>query len=321
MVHKYTCPSCLVEFSTEHKSKIYCSVRCKQRAKDARRQRRDGDCAHCGAAFTQSGPGRRRSWCYDCLPPFGESNCDKAYHSRATALKKFVESGVHLSCCGVHPVKMKSPRYGVGCCVRCGDQYNRRSLVGVGGSYCGPCSLEARRMWRRAERFASVEADCAWCFKSFTGRAGKRFCSKNCRSSAVAHNKVWKRMDSCIIPTCFECCSPMPFVGSNQGTPLCRNCSISRKGASEVRRRECVSAGTAGINWKSVGERDGWFCHLCGKRVKAVPGGAHEPNGANVDHLIPISAGGKHEWSNVAISHRSCNVSRGAKGVAQLRLA
>jgi 5-methylcytosine-specific restriction endonuclease McrA len=30
--------------------------------------------------------------------------------------------------------------------------------------------------------------------------------------------------------------------------------------------------------------------------------------------------GGTHTWDNVALAHRSCNLKRGAGGVAQLRL-
>lgn len=81
-----------------------------------------------------------------------------------------------------------------------------------------------------------------------------------------------------------------------------------------------VAAGDKGIHWSKVGERDGWRCHICGRTVEQRAGGAKAPKGATVDHLIPIADGGTHTWENVALAHRRCNVSRGAKGSAQLRL-
>jgi 5-methylcytosine-specific restriction endonuclease McrA len=41
-------------------------------------------------------------------------------------------------------------------------------------------------------------------------------------------------------------------------------------------------------------------CHICGKRfTKKDP--------ATLDHVIPISNGGRHEASNIALAHKSCN--------------
>lgn len=59
--------------------------------------------------------------------------------------------------------------------------------------------------------------------------------------------------------------------------------------------------------------RDGWRCHLCGKHVKKKE--------ASLDHLVPLSKGGSHVPSNVALAHLRCNVRRGAGYAhAQLRL-
>lgn len=60
----------------------------------------------------------------------------------------------------------------------------------------------------------------------------------------------------------------------------------------------------------------GQSCHLCGEEVPYLAGTAHEPKGATVDHIIPIACGGSHTWANVALAHRTCNISRGAKPLA-----
>lgn len=108
------------------------------------------------------------------------------------------------------------------------------------------------------------------------------------------------------------------------GGARCAECALqyrmSLRSESQARRLEVENRGDRDIHWRPLGERDGWTCHLCRKSVKCVGGTAHEPFGATVDHLIPIAAGGEHVWSNVALAHRRCNISRGVGGVSQLRL-
>lgn len=73
------------------------------------------------------------------------------------------------------------------------------------------------------------------------------------------------------------------------------------------------------ITRQALGERDGFICHLCGGKTRSNVTSLHEKYGT-IDHLIPISAGGSHTWDNVAWAHRGCNIRRGNKGIAQLRL-
>lgn len=68
-----------------------------------------------------------------------------------------------------------------------------------------------------------------------------------------------------------------------------------------------------------LAERDGRTCHICGGKVDMRLSGMH-PKGATIDHLVPLSAGGLDEPTNVALAHRKCNVDRGVGGEVQLRL-
>lgn len=62
-----------------------------------------------------------------------------------------------------------------------------------------------------------------------------------------------------------------------------------------------------------IAERDGWKCHICGKRVTKKDW--------SLDHLVPLSKGGSHTPENVALAHRRCNSRRGTGCLpAQLRL-
>jgi 5-methylcytosine-specific restriction endonuclease McrA len=104
---------------------------------------------------------------------------------------------------------------------------------------------------------------------------------------------------------------------------LCNRCrfvkNARRRNKTQARRTAAEKVGDR-ITWRELGERDGWVCHICSGKVKRVSGRAKEPRGATVDHLIPVAAHGTHRWDNVALAHRSCNVSRGAAGEVQLRL-
>lgn len=93
---------------------------------------------------------------------------------------------------------------------------------------------------------------------------------------------------------------------------------VVRVGRAKALRLAVELRGDRGINWRKLGERDGWCCHLCGGLVPQVAGAAKESLGGTVDHLVPIVAGGEHVWSNVALAHRVCNLARGAKPLDDL---
>ena len=61
-------------------------------------------------------------------------------------------------------------------------------------------------------------------------------------------------------------------------------------------------------------ERDGWVCGICGlpvDRELAWP----DPMSASLDHIVPVSRGGKHARANAQCSHLVCNVKKGASAV------
>jgi 5-methylcytosine-specific restriction endonuclease McrA len=72
------------------------------------------------------------------------------------------------------------------------------------------------------------------------------------------------------------------------------------------KRLKAYREGHKGIHWSTVGPKDNWLCHLCNEKVEpdAKIGSGQGPT---IDHVIPISKGGKHEWENVKLAHRSCN--------------
>ena len=72
------------------------------------------------------------------------------------------------------------------------------------------------------------------------------------------------------------------------------------------RARERNAPSVESVNRLVVAERDGWICQLCGEPIDAAleyP----DPGYLNVDHVVPLSKGGGHTYSNVQASHAVCN--------------
>ena len=78
----------------------------------------------------------------------------------------------------------------------------------------------------------------------------------------------------------------------------------------EIRRRKAQTKETKTITLQKLFDRDGGICWICGKPCD-INAHYNSNNYPSVDHLIPISKGGKDEWSNIRLAHRGCNSRRG----------
>lgn len=117
---------------------------------------------------------------------------------------------------------------------------------------------------------------------------------------------------------CQECGAEFTAFKSNA-----RWCSSQCKNRNTTRvmsRRRTGALPRMPYTDREIFERDGWRCHLCGKKVKKdVP--RTDLDGATIDHIIPISLGGADEPSNVATAHWRCNHAKKARAMReQLRL-
>lgn len=66
-------------------------------------------------------------------------------------------------------------------------------------------------------------------------------------------------------------------------------------------------------------ERDGFECGLCHERIHKKHKYPH-PMSGTIDHIIPFSKGGTHQWVNVQAAHAQCNCRKRVKTEGQLRL-
>lgn len=159
------------------------------------------------------------------------------------------------------------------------------------GRRCSSCPdprvVQARlaRVRRRALYLmdAITTGVCRRCGGPFVARKTSRqqFCSKVCGRRAVAANRKHLEREAGVL-------------------------------GSKGRRNVSITIG-------DVAGRYGWRCALCSRPVDRTLLHPHQ-QAATIDHILPISLGGRHEWANVQLAHHGCNRKRGAPSVVQMRL-
>lgn len=74
-------------------------------------------------------------------------------------------------------------------------------------------------------------------------------------------------------------------------------------------RAKKVSVLVENVDNSIVFLNDGYTCQLCGGMVVFTESPYH-PLYPTIDHIVPLSKGGKHEYANVQTAHRGCNSSK-----------
>lgn len=82
-----------------------------------------------------------------------------------------------------------------------------------------------------------------------------------------------------------------------------------KKGYYSPKRRAIMARGEQ-INHTEVFDAHGWICHLCGGEISRLAA-RDDWMRVTLDHVIPLSKGGEHVWSNVRPAHYRCNMDKG----------
>lgn len=82
------------------------------------------------------------------------------------------------------------------------------------------------------------------------------------------------------------------------------------EGGGGRRRAERYGVEYEFVDRAEIFERDGYICQLCGEDVDPAVK-FPDSRAATVDHVVPISRGGDHVASNLALAHFSCNAAKG----------
>lgn len=163
-----------------------------------------------------------------------------------------------------------------------------------------------------------TERTCASCDQTFLPRRkDQRFCSPPCGKRGHRDNKARR----CAEPDCerptrawglcaahYKAQHPNRKQWKKNGDPLVRRAALRKR--TQQRRAAKRDPQAELIDRDDIGNRDGWRCGLCAKRVARLLAYPH-PMSASLDHIVPLSLGGLHTKANVQIAHLSCNVAKG----------
>jgi 5-methylcytosine-specific restriction endonuclease McrA len=169
-------------------------------------------------------------------------------------------------------------------------------------SYCASLTSSAKR------RGSGRRAPCPRCGTSFiVWPPGVSHARKTCGCKPP---KKQPRPYQLLTIKCLWCCRE--FKG-NKTTRFCgqrcfkRN-EISRK---HLRRRGLIGQPTVAL--EVVYQRDRGVCQLC-HRCVAPDRNRPKRDWPTVDHIIPLSKGGPHDYSNTQLAHFGCNSAKRDRG-------
>lgn len=275
-MHQLICQDCGITFEWGHKGRKYCD-KCKAehlRAHHLRKAYKQGKpCSVCGKQVARGRGVLPQPICRPC---------------RKTLPKKPKRARAWCKTCGI---RRPDTRWGLYCsdacrpkakpqgkqrkCKTCRKQFTTSTKNRV---YCAPCQSSLHlppgpRKWHW--RSMVYIGTCQVCAAATCGRNPKHYCSQQCRSRAA-------------------------YLANTD-----RFIAAAHKRRA-LQKRQWVED----VDLATLGKRDKWQCHLCGKRVRQKPRHKRDPDMASIDHLIPISLGGQHSYANTAISHLRCNLSK-----------
>lgn len=199
--------------------------------------------------------------------------------------------------------------------------------------YCKDCSAQVRKERDRARGRAKYQPKqerkpyqlkqaglkgCAECEQQFLPRTWhQKHCSDQCRNRASNRKGQMERRNSEPRPCSYCSKTFIPEYGSlrrDYCTTECRDAARRkvRNGSSHRRRAKKYGCHYEPVSKLQVFERDGWKCYLCGCDTPRYLSGTMEPNAPELEHVVPLSAGGSHSYDNVRCACRRCNREKGA---------
>jgi len=191
------------------------------------------------------------------------------------------------------------------CSVLCRNRANRR-----------PADLSKRSKHRSA--CAVFFPTCIQCQRPFATQLSKTYvCSDACSKAHEVLSRVAAHTGR---RTCKECSRSFPVEYRNKTRFCSDECGYIAKHRAKRKARTHGSKGSGrhrkrarkhGVGYEpirlaTVLERDGWVCGICTEpisRAATYP----DPMQPSLDHIVPMSKGGSHTYSNVQAAHHRCN--------------
>lgn len=180
------------------------------------------------------------------------------------------------------------------------------------GTWCRACFAA----YNRGERGAAarhVSRRCAHCSAPYVPKqlkAAAAYCSRSCKDKAKNARLAAARLASKPADRrCIRCGGVMPREMRTDALFCSEQCSYKTHALPRSLRVNADQGDRIGSDRLAICERDGWKCGICGEPVDdnlRHP----DPMCASLDHILPLSAGGTDDLSNLRLTHLLCNVRR-----------
>ena len=181
----------------------------------------------------------------------------------------------------------------------------------------------------------SKQKECLHCKSIFIAKSNaKKFCSTKCASTYRQRLLGVKQAHRIQMAKCKECGVEFKPKRSENSIFCSRKCSFihtsknglrkgnrysdSNNSCQERRKRRIKENGREHVIKTKVFERDKWTCHICGCKTPKSKRGTMSPNAPELDHIVPIAAGGSHTYANVACACKRCNIKKSTRPLGQL---
>lgn len=205
-----------------------------------------------------------------------------------------------------------------GLCAVCFSPFDRKRGRNDAGLCCSrECGFELLRQ-RGAQSKAVTEAKlefARWARLTARAKILKPVpAPKTCRDCGTVIDKGKQRCEPCKA----EATAARPKSKPDKTLPAYRASRSRCKARRRMRERE---QRVETFDPFAIFDRDKWRCHICGCNTPKRLRGTFEPNAPELDHIIPLAAGGEHSRRNTACSCRRCNIAKADKPFGQLSMA
>lgn len=195
----------------------------------------------------------------------------------------------------------------------CGGRRRRWCSDSCRYSYYGNKKNDELRMRREADgRMCEI---CGRWYVKKQGETYSKYCGDTCRKEKRSRrfNEKIRKISSCKI--CGIEFSNLPgFIGRVCGDECHKEMMRSKwkRDRAKKRRRVANRGASERVSPLEIFVRDGWRCKHCGTMTPEKKRGTFSNNAPELDHIVPLSAGGEHSKVNLQLLCRKCNIKKGA---------
>lgn len=151
--------------------------------------------------------------------------------------------------------------------------------------------------------------ECQICEKQFeASRPDKKYCCKTCANRAAHKKGKYKKMQ---IKECIVCGKKFETLRNDAKTcsKKCRYTVDRMKRNKYFKNLKTIGKFDYSIKLENVYKKYNGICQKCGKSLN-FNCSPFSDNYPTIDHIIPLSKNGVHEWDNVQLLCRKCNYTK-----------